>query len=212
MQDSYYKTTLALAGIIQAISLIRELAQTGKMNEEAFQASIHSIFQTDAENIASIYNGNQGVKLGLEKLINIFSLHNNHGRPLMRYALSLLHLQKKIYRSPKTLEHLTSRVNQAKKQADYFHLIHPNVIANLADTYLTSIQAFKFKIIIWGTQRSLSVNENMDKIRALLLAGIRSAVLWRQVGGSRLQLMFSRTKIKQTAEKILAEIGGEGVK
>jgi high frequency lysogenization protein len=46
----------------------------------------------------------------------------------------------------------------------------------------------------------------MEKVRALLLAGIRAAVLWRQVGGSRLQILFSRAKIKAAAEKILQQI------
>ena len=33
------------------------------------------------------------------------------------------------------------------------------------------------------------------KVRALLLAGIRAAVLWRQLGGSRAQIIFARKKM-----------------
>lgn len=123
-----------------------------------------------------------------------------------RYMLSLIHLQKKISRSPHILQTLSRRILQTKKQVEYFSLTHPTVIANLADTYLSTISPFKFRVIIWGSQRLLSVNENMEKIRALLLAGIRSSVLWRQMGGSRFQLVFSRAKIKAMAEKILAEM------
>lgn len=209
-EEKLYKTTLALAGIIQSVSLVRELAQTGKINESAYEASIYSIFQTNAQDIPSVYGGIAGVKLGLEKLIHMFSPRADAGKPLMHYGLSLLHLQKKVARSPKLVAQLTQRINQAKKQVDYFHLTHPTVIANLADVYLNTISIFKFRIIIWGSQRSLSVTENMDKIRALLLAGIRSAVLWRQMGGSRWQLLFSRKKIKNMAEKILAEIERQG--
>lgn len=212
MQDKFYKTTLALAGMVQTVSLVRELAQTGKMNETAFQASIHSIFQTNPEDIMSIYNGPSGIKLGLEKLIQLFSSPSNSAKPIMRYTLSLMHLQKKVSRSSKIVNQLTQHINQVQKQVDYFHLTHPTVIANLADAYLNTISTFKFRIIVWGSQRSLSVTENMDKIRALLLAGIRSSVLWRQVGGSRFQLLFSRAKIKATAEKILANIELEEVK
>ncbi|MHB1948825.1 MAG: high frequency lysogenization protein HflD [Gammaproteobacteria bacterium] len=207
MQDKYYNITLALAGMIQSVSLVRELAQTGKLNESAYEASIYSIFQTSPQDIPSIYGSIAGVKAGLEKIIHIFSPHaRENARPLTRYTLSLIHLQKKIARNPELLDKLAQRVNQAKKQVEYFHLTHPNVIANLADTYLNTISMFKFRIIIWGSQRSLSVTENMDKIRALLLAGIRSAVLWRQMKGSRWQLLFSRGKIKAAAEKILADI------
>lgn len=206
MRDTFYNTTIALAGIIQAVSLVREVAQTGKINEAAYQASIYSIFQTEPNNIASVYQDLSGVKLGLEKLVHIFSARTDTTRTLMRYTLSLVHLQRKISRSPKTLLQITQRINQVKKQVDYFHLTHPTVIANLADSYMNTISAFKFRIIIWGSQRSLSTTDNMDKIRALLFAGIRSAVLWRQTGGSRLQLLFFRAKIKATAEKIVKEI------
>lgn len=43
--------------------------------------------------------------------------------------------------------------------------------------------------------RHLQDSRNADKVRALLLAGIRSAMLWRQLGGRRWQLLFSRRKL-----------------
>lgn len=206
MQDKFYNITLALAGLIQSVSLVKEIAQTGKANEAAYQACINSIFKTSPNNILDVYEGLPGIKLGLEKLLQIFGPQVKSSKSLMHYVLSILYLQKKISRSAKLQNQLIQRIQQAKKQVDYFHLTHPTVISNLADTYLNTISPFKFRIIIWGTERSLSVMENMDKIRALLLSGIRSAVLWRQMGGSRLQLIFSRGKIKAMAEKILEEI------
>ena len=44
---------------------------------------------------------------------------------------------------------------------------------------------------------------NAERIRALLLAGIRSATLWRQLGGNRWQLFFSRRKILKDAYALL---------
>jgi high frequency lysogenization protein len=115
-------------------------------------------------------------------------------------------MQKKIMNHPNLFKRLNQRIQQAKKQSEFFSLTHPTVVANLADIYLDAISPFNFRIMMWGNQRILGVNENMEKIRVLLLAGIRSTVLWRQVGGSRWQLLFSRSKIKTMAEKILAEI------
>lgn len=205
MQDKLFNTTIAFAGIIQAVSLVRELAQTGKADDAAFQASIYSIFQTDPKDTLSVYGGIAGIKPGLERLITLFSDSPKESRSLMRYAMSLIHLQKKIMRSPSTLDTLSKRLNQAKKQVDYFSLTHSNVINNLADIYLNTISTFHFRILIWGSPRILNTSEVMEKIRALLLAGIRSAVLWRQSGGSRIQLLFSRAKIKAMAEEILSQ-------
>lgn len=205
MHNQFDNITLSLAGIIQAVALVRDLAQTGKIDEAAFKASIASIFQTDPHDVATIYGGKEGVRVGLESLIQLIDpvSKKNVPRSQTRYLLSLIHLQKKIYRNSAALNTLTERVNQIKKQVDYFSLTHSTVISNLADLYLNTISHFRFRIIIWGNQNILGVNENIDKIRALLLAGIRSAVLWRQMGGSRLQLFFSRTKIRASAEKLL---------
>jgi len=204
LQDKLYNTTLALAGIIQAVSLVNELAKSGKINETAYEASIYSIFQTDPKDLLAVYQGFPGIKYGLEHLTQL--LQKSTAPIPIRYMLSLMRLQKKISRSPKMLDTLSQRLNQAKKQVDYFSLTHPTVIANLADIYLNTISTFQFRIIIWGSQRILTAPESMEKIRALLLAGIRSSVLWRQMGGSRLQLLFFRGKIKAAAEKMLAEM------
>ncbi len=207
MQDKLYNTTIALAGIVQAVSLVRELAQKGKTDEAAFQASIYSLFQMNPENVLSVYGGLPGIKYGLEKLLVL--LEPTGTSIEARYLLSLMHLQKKIWRSEKMINTLTLRLNQTQKQVEYFSLLHPTVIANLADIYLSTTHAFKFRIIIWGSQRILSAAENMEKIRALLLSGVRSVVLWRQVGGSRFQLIFSRGKIKTMAKQILSDLSTE---
>ncbi len=191
---------------MQAAALVRELAQTNRFNEDAFQSSIYSIFQTEAGDVPTIFGNITGIKYGLEKLIATFTPNTIQDPIQTRYIFSLIHLQKRVFHSPDLVKALTNRVTQIKKQVEYFSLVHPTVIANLAEAYLTAVNAFKFRIVVWGNQRILSAPENMDRIRALLLAGIRSTVLWRQLGGSRLQFIFSRKKIKLAAEKLLLEI------
>lgn len=203
-EKQLYNITIALAGIVQAACLVKELAQTGKINDIAYETSIQSIFQTDPPDVLAVYGGNlKGIKYGLEELI---SLLTQSTVPVQaRYLLGLMRLQKKVSGSAKMMNTLSRRLDQAKKQVEYFSLLHPTVISNLADIYMSTISTFKFRIIIWGNQRILIAPENMEKVRALLLAGIRSSVLWRQMGGSRLQLIFSRGKICNMAKKILAD-------
>jgi high frequency lysogenization protein len=62
------------------------------------------------------------------------------------------------------------------------------------------------RIHVAGKREYISQAAILDKIRALLLAGIRSAVLWQQVGGSRWQLLLDRKKIVHTAQQILTEL------
>lgn len=201
MQHSYKNIAIALAGIVQAISLVRQLAHTGKVSEEAFNASIYSLFQTDLADAAAAYGDLRSIRMGLEILTK--QMGAKPDRVITRYMLSVIHLQKKLARSKKLSTHLAQRMQQIKKQVDYFSLTHPTVISNLADVYTNTISTFNFRIIVWGNQRVLGAQENMEKIRALLLASARSAALWRQTGGSRWHFIFSRAKIKEAAEQLL---------
>ena len=206
MQKNIKNTTIALAGMIQAISLIRELAQTGKIDEEAFKTCIQSIFNTDPANTIAVYGEIRNLKLGLEKLIPIFTPKTDSARLTIRSMLSLMRLQRKIMRRTQLMNKLTQRILQVKKQVDYFSLMHPTVIANLADIYIDAITPFRYRFYILGNKKILNVNENMEKIRALLLAAIRSSVLWQQLGGSRLKLIFLHKKISAEASTLLKEI------
>lgn len=198
--------TISLAGMIQAISLIREIAQTGKPNNMAFETCIDSLFKTHPENAIAVYGDPSHLHMGLSKLVTTLNPVTDISKITVRHMLSLMRIQKKIFKSSDLVKTLTQRINQAKKQVEYFHLIHPTVIANLADTYIDMITPFRYRFFVLGNQQILSVHENMEKIRALLLAAIRASVLWRQLGGSRLQLLFLRHKIKTAAKAMLQNI------
>jgi high frequency lysogenization protein len=197
---------ISLAGMLQVVTLILELTQTGKMNEHAFEASVHSIFQLDPIDVVSVYKDLSHLKLGLQTVVTAFNPLFTGDKIVNRYLLSLIHLQKKLNHAPRLLATLRARLEQTKKQVAYFSLLHPTVISNLSDIYTQTISTFKFRVMILGNPRILNAKENMEKVRTLLLAGIRSATLWRQSGGSRTQMLFMRHKIKLTAEKLLTQL------
>ena len=99
-----------------------------------------------------------------------------------------------------------NKIKMAQKQSEHFGVSHENVIANLADTYHTTISTISPRIMVNGDQSFLSAPDTINKIRALLLAGIRSAMLWKQCGGSRWRFIFFRRKIQKEAEFLLSEI------
>jgi high frequency lysogenization protein len=55
------------------------------------------------------------------------------------------------------------------------------------------------KIQVIGNPNVLKQENVQNQVRALLLAGVRAGVLWRQYGGQRRQFVFSRQKILQEA-------------
>lgn len=199
----YHKNkVLALAGIFQAANLVHGLAHDGTLPEASFTSCINSLFELNPDSIDNIYGATCNLELGLKTLIATQQGKSN--RDLIRYALALIHLERKLIRNTTMLDTISTGIARANKQAEIFSPTHSNVIANLAGIYTDTISNFKFRIHIVGKPELLNNNEILNQIRALLLAGMRSTILWRQLGGSRIQLIFSRKKLIATATELLA--------
>ncbi len=207
MSYSQEDRTIALAGVFQVAQLVKDIAREGKSNQAAIESSLESLLNFDAPDVISVFGNISGVIQGLRTLQNqLDSKTQNRNIDITRYAITLIHLQKKLEKNPAMMDDISTRLETVKSQLDYFDLSHTNTIAKLADIYKTTISTILPKIMIEGEQVYLSNTNNSDKIRALLLAGIRSAVLWRQTGGSRLQLLFSRKKYLISAKKLSKRI------
>ncbi|GAB4261870.1 MAG: high frequency lysogenization protein HflD [Methylomicrobium sp.] len=197
---------IALAGIAQAAALVRQLATTGKSEPKATEASIGSILKTDSDTVEEIYNGLVGVRLGLEALNQQITGFNVADPEQARYAASLVFLEKQVSTRPDLLQMIGTGIERAKHQAETYGLLHENVLANLGDIYFNTISTLQPRVMINGEQLYLSQPETVNKIRALLLAGIRSAILWRQCGGSRWKFLFFRKKLQDEVSILLARI------
>lgn len=196
--------TLALAGMVQSAKLVNDLAIEGSCDEEAFKCLINSIFIQNPSNVLAVYGQTRDLQVGLNhiiKLINEKIVRSD--KNVSRYVISLIHLERKLAKSPERLQSMGKKIQQIEQQAAYFSLLHPTIISNLAEVYLENISTYRFRIHVMGNPTHISNAENLCKIRTLLLAGIRSCVLWRQIGGNRLHLFLARKKIVETANHIL---------
>jgi len=207
MKKNWTEITIALAGVFQAAALVEQLAKTGYCPQDALKASLNSLFQTDPEDIDTIYGGIQHLELGLKVLTDLLHHHkNNDNRDSLRYVLGILHLQKKLAGQTDMLDIISQRLKQASKQAEHFGPIHDNVNANLADIYTDTLSTFRFRIQVSGDYNYLQQNRIASQIRALLFAGVRSSMLWRQLGGKRWQVIFNRKKLSREADQLLQSI------
>lgn len=202
---SYNDIVLAFAGVHQAAVLIHQIASTGRCDEQAFDASINSIFFIDAPNVSSIYGGKHNLLLGMRHLQKILNgqISTTLEKQIARLVMSLIHIERQLSRDSEKLQSLQKKIIYAKSQAEFFNPTHPAVIAALAKVYEDIVSPLSFKIGVVGKRELLSNNEIMHKVRALLLAGIRSAVLWQQVGGNRWQLLFYRQKYKNVLNQLI---------
>ena len=196
MQYTAKEQAAALAGIFQAAALVEQLARTGQLTDEELTPSIHSVFITKPDSVEAIYQGYDSLALGRKTLKNVLERQSDAIQgDTVRYALTLIHLERKLSRNGNMLQEISRRLSRAGDQVSHFGLLHENVIAGLASIYLDTISTFKTRVQVSGDMRHLQIKSNAEKIRAILLAGIRSAILWRQTGGSRWQLLLNRRKL-----------------
>ncbi|MEP5764727.1 MAG: high frequency lysogenization protein HflD [Halieaceae bacterium] len=198
---------LALAGVVQAARLVDEISRTGSYPEEFLSPTINSLFKFDAADTADVYGGVGGVKLGLQNLAAMLASRDaDNNREMARYVFGLLHLEKRFSSTPEMVSIVRSRLEHAQFKSEYFSTHVQEVSHSLAGIYQDTISTFRFRVTVTGNMKQLSQQKNADMIRALLLAGIRSAFLWRQLGGRRWQLLMRRRKIQQVAQNLSRQL------
>lgn len=197
--------TLALAGITQAVSLVKQIARHGTVDPEPFETSIASIFQTQPATTADVYGGVPRVEPGLKLLAQqLGSDSRARDMEIAKYIIGVLTLERQLAKRPPLVREIAAGIERIKRQVEHYSVTHDTVIAALAGLYSDTVSTLLPRIIVQGEQGYLLQTDVANKVRALLLAAIRSAVLWRQSGGSRLQLLFSRNSLHRTIGELLA--------
>jgi len=206
MLHTKYDQTLALAGIYQAASLVKQIANTGTANNAQIETSIETLFRFDANTVEEVYGSAAGISHGVKVLNQHLSDKTSRDIDITRYVISLIMLERKLSRDSSMLEEIDKKLKDIESQFEFFSLNHENTYAKLGQLYKDTISTLGPKIIVNGEQPFLSNERNADKVRALLLSGIRSAVLWSQCGGSRWQFLFGRKAYISECKKILDRI------
>jgi len=198
---------MALAGMFQAATLVQQVARTGNAAGAAMEASLETLFKFDSKKVADIYGSPADISTGLRTLKKQLSgVTEKQDMEITRYVLGLIHLEKKLRKNTGMLNKLAEGLNNIQDKMDYFSLTHENIIAGLAGLYQDSISTLLPRILVDGEQSYLNQTSNANKIRALLLAGIRSAVLWHQCGGGRIQFLFRRKAYLSSADELLKKL------
>ena len=193
----------ALAGVFQSARLVDRIAVNGECPQGFFGASLHSLFKFDASDVESIYGGVAGVKLGLSTIVDACGKNPDpQHQATLRYAFGIMHLERKFALDPAMQKQVRNRLEHAAFKAEHFSSDPKSLCHTLAGIYQDTLSQLSFRIKVSGNSQYLSQEIYADQIRALLLAGIRSAFLWRQIGGQRWKLLFNRKKIVYTANEL----------
>lgn len=197
----------ALAGIYQSVACVARIARTGSADTAAMEPCIYSLFQVDAEDVPAVYGPAGAVSNGARQIVAQLTGQPERDLELTRYAVSVLKLERSLSRRPDLLARIGRGIDAAQGKREHFALLHPNLIAHFADLYSETLSQLAPRIMVRGDSLHLQNPDNQARIRALLLAAVRSAMLWRQVGGTRLQLLFGQKRLLQEARRYLDRAG-----
>lgn len=193
MSNKNEQQVIALAAVVQAASLVEQLARTGELNQALSAPLLEAVYNQSPESFNEIYGPAKRLAMGLNNLDALIGNSQQRLNPdIARYALSLLHLEYKLRKHPTMLDTLGQSLTRSHRQVEHFGIQHENTMASLAEVYKQTLSQLSFRIQVIGNPTYLQNTLTANRVRALLLAGIRAAALWRQCGGHRWQLMFKR--------------------
>lgn len=198
--------TIALAGVFQAALLVQHLARNDRADEPAFSNSINSILITDTGTTEAVFGGVVGVRMGLVEMRD--KMLGQGAKPdfeLARYVLAMIQLAGKVARKPSILQAMATEIEIIASHRTDSNIAF-DTIDELAQLYTHTISTITPRIVVSGEHGYLTDPRTAARVRATLLAGIRAAFLWLQLGGRRWHLIFSRKKIAQSAGLLLAEL------
>ena len=204
---AWQKRVLALAGLLQAVHLVASVARTGLVSQDAMEQSLRSIFVQNPGSISEVYAGTGSVRTGLNLMAEILDAFDfqEHGE-LMRYCLAVIKLERSLARRPELLRALGARIASIDERRmlrqNGARSLDEDTVTALADLYHDTLSGISPRIKVSGKRNYLQNEINTARIRALLLAAVRSAVLWHQVGGRRWQLLLARSQMTNALQYV----------
>jgi high frequency lysogenization protein len=204
--DADQKQALALAGATQAGFLVYQLAHHGLAAQDKLAPLVKSLFVTSPRDVVEVYGDASRLRLGLQLMVEIIEdgTASQANAEAVRYVLGLLYLQSRLQGNNTMLDQLRSGIAGIAQRHPEDQRIEDPSLRELAKLYQDTISHLGRRIQVRGDMRFLQNDYVADKVRVTLLAGIRSAWLWHQVGGRRWHLLLRRKRLLAAARQLLS--------
>src|SRR5262249_2660176 len=199
---------IALAGALQAASLVRELALRGEAEIASMRVSLASVFKIDADNAADVFGGVANLRPGLQALVAQIE-SGSRDASLTRLLINVMRAERALSGRHDLMNRLREGIEAIARGNGRGDPV--DATPELAKLYSETLSTLRPRIMVEGNARFLNSGAIVDRIRALLLAAVRATVLWRQLGGSQVRLFFRHRQYAMLARGLLAQctiIGG----
>lgn len=199
MTMDVHSRVLALGGVLQSLRIVRQIAETGHADAAMELSVLDSVFRLDTPNTAAVYGGAIHVRPGL-LLLREYLTNTSSDPALPKLGMALLQIERRFDADREMPGLIRQGILDLAEKAERQGSAHPDVIARLGQLYAETISQLRPKVIVQGNPHYLQQADTVAEIRALLLAALRSAVLWRQMGGSLWDFAFNRRAMLNAIE------------
>jgi high frequency lysogenization protein len=194
---------IALAALMQALQQVQSMANNGHFETRPLQVCIESLFRFEADTPLEIYGSPSNLDHGLKVL-----LHQLEGPQRdvaqTKMAMNVIQLERLFTRSSDVMSAVQHQLKHLQNLLQERGATDAEVLSKCGDVYANHISPLGPKVIVQGSPSYLSQPTVVSEIRATLLAAIRAAVLWRQMGGSQWDFFLNRGKMAKITRELLA--------
>lgn len=210
MKQGARDKTLALAALLQSAGLAFDLARQGRCDENAERVLLNSALVMDTDDPDRIYGGEAALRPGLtwlEGCLQDIGQGMNHAAEQIRLALAMVQVEGHLRGQAGVQQKLRQRLQSLQRQRDLNpELSTRDLSAQLGAAYLDTLGTLDFRVQIRGNADQLKAPGMAERIRAVLLAGVRAAWLWQRLGGRRWHLIFTRGQILREIRELAKSV------
>ena len=203
--DKIDEQTIALAGLYQSCQVVSKIAWSGEYIEKDFIPLVNCILKINSTDAEDIFISIDNLKTGLinfrKQIAGDIFTRSSETR---RYIASLKQLSANLMSDNECVKKIQILL---KKMDDKATSMTIDEQANeLSSIYQKTLSTFEPRIVVNGERNNLTDQVHASRIRTALFAGVRSLILWQQLGGSKLKLFFLKGQYTKQVDKYLSYI------
>ncbi len=192
--------TLAIASVLQCAKLIDKIARTGELDRQEVSRLQEPLFALNPRHNSDVFPSPSQYLPGLTLIEALAVSGSLRSLQLpVQYSVGMLRLADAVLASPELATSIRDGIKQVVRDNE---TSCSQQTEDLALIYKDTLSKLPRPIQIQGKAAALQDLDNAAAIRSLLLAGVRSGVFWRQLGGRRWQLLLARKKLAAAASNL----------
>ena len=211
---------IALCAVAQCAALVHELAIGKEIRQSQLASAINPLLILNPESVEQVYPNLESLTLGFSTLQSILGSNRvKQNSQIRRYITEILILRKTLSKNmimqsvvraglsnlepirPSLIDCMQTNQQEINEQNYTFE--------EISSLYRKTLSTLKHRIKVAGKVQFLKNEIVSNKIRGLLFAGVRSAVLWHQLDGRYWRLFIYNKRISNTVSNIHQKITTE---